>query len=125
MKNRYFLTVLTLFAAPVFALNMSVFQDAPMTRLKADELKSFTAVIFDALDNGAEGMTVEWKAPKTPFTSKITPGKSKIDGKRQCREAVIESEAKDRFQRGNYSFCKTGDGKWQFSVPASKPAKKK
>lgn len=125
MKTRYFLIVLAAFSAPAFALNMSVFKDAPMTRLNADEMQAFSKVIINALDQGPEGTTVEWKAPKTQFTSRITPGKSTSEGKRQCREVVIESEAKDRFQRGTYSFCKAASGQWQFAVPDSKPAKKK
>ena len=124
MKNRNFLIVLILFAAPAFALNMSVFRDAPMTRLTAGEVRTFTGVIINALDQGVEGTTVEWTAPKTQFTSKITPGKSTTEGKRQCREVVIESEARDRFQRGTYSFCKAAGGQWQFAAPGSKSVKK-
>jgi len=124
MKNKYFLILLAAFAAPAFALNMSVFKDAPLTRLTPEEVTAFSTVIINTLDKGTEGTTVEWKAPKTPFTSKITPGKSTADGKRQCREVTIESEAKDRFQRGTYSFCKAANGKWQLAVPDSKPAKK-
>lgn len=124
MKNKFFLIVLAALATPAFALNMNVFKDAPLTRLTAEEVTTFSNVIINTLDKGAEGTTFEWKAPKTPFTSKITPGKSSTDGKRQCREVVIESEAKDRFQRGTYSFCKTAGGKWQFAVPDSKPVRK-
>lgn len=124
MKTRYFLIALAAFAVPAFAINMNVFRDAPMTRLTADEVKVFTGVIINALDKGVEGATVEWTAPKTQFTSKITPGKSTTEGKRQCREVVIESEARDRFQRGTYSFCKAAGGQWQFATPGSKPAKK-
>jgi surface antigen len=124
MKTRYLLIALAGLAAPAFALNMSVFKDAPLTRLTPDEEKAFSTVIIDTLDNGSDGVTVEWKAPKTVFTSKITPGKNFADGKRSCREVTIESEAKDRFQRGNYSFCKVS-GKWQLTTPGSKPAKQK
>lgn len=120
MKNRYFLLALTLFAAPAFALNMSVFKDAPLTRLSSEELKAFSAVILNTLETGPEGATVEWNAPKTRFTSRITPGATVTDAKRTCRDATIESEAKDRFQRGTYSFCKAANGNWQLSSPGSK-----
>jgi hypothetical protein len=73
---------------------------------------------------GADGVTVEWKAPKTPFTSKITPVITVIEGKRKCRDTTIESEAKDRFQRGTYSFCKADTGAWEPRSPSSKTAKK-
>ena len=109
-----------LFAAwPAGAVNMSVFKDAPITRLNADEVKEFRATVIKTLDSGADGTTVEWKAPKTKFVSKITPQKSFADGKSKCREATIESDSHDRFQRGLYTFCKGEKGDWQFKLPAS------
>jgi surface antigen len=110
--------------SPAWALNMSGFKDAPITRLTGEELKAFRAAVMKVLDDGSEGATVEWKAPKTPFTSKITPTKSFTDGKQQCREATIESDARDRFQRGRYTFCKQANGEWQFRIPTSKPKTK-
>ena len=114
--------VLTLIVAlcPAWALNMSGFRDAPVTRLSADEVKEFRATVMKTLDSGADGTTVEWKAPKTKFVSKITPQKSFADGKSKCREATIESDSHDRFQRGLYTFCKGEQGDWQFKLPASK-----
>ena len=123
MKTQYLLLLLAVFAVPVHALNMSAFKDAPFTRLNADEVTAFTSFIMKTLDTGADGVAVEWKAPKTPFTSKITPLNTTADGKRKCRETIIESEAKDRFQRGTYTFCSSGSSKWQITVPG-KSAKK-
>lgn len=116
------LSSLLLLAAlsPAWALNMSGFKDAPITRLTGEELKAFRAAVMKTLDEVPDGKMVEWKAPKTPFVSKITPTKSFTDGKRPCRNATIESDAGDRFQRGLYIFCKQPNGEWQFSFPASK-----
>jgi surface antigen len=111
--------VLAAVVCPAWAVNMSVFKDAPITRLNADEVKEFRAVVIKALDSGADGATVEWKAPKTKFLSKITPQKSFADGKLKCREATIESDSHDRFQRGVYTFCKGDKGDWQFKLPTS------
>ena len=110
-------------AGPAFALNMSGFKDAPITRLTGEELKAFRAAVMKILDETPEGTTVEWKAPKTPFVSKVTPRKSFTDGKQRCREATIESDAGDLFQRGVYTFCKQANGEWQFTIPGagSKP----
>jgi surface antigen len=105
---------------PAVALNMSGFKDAPITRLTGEELKAFRAALMKVLDEAPEGSTVEWKAPKTPFVSKITPMRTFADGSRQGREATIESDARDRFQRGVYTFCKQANGEWQFSFPKSK-----
>jgi len=68
---------------------MSVFKDAPVTRLSTEEQKTFSATIQNTLETGADGATVEWKAPKTPYTSKTMPVNTLTDGKRKCRDATI------------------------------------
>ena len=110
--------------SPAWALNMSGFKDAPITRLTGEELKAFRAAVMKVLNETPEGTTVEWKAPKTPFVSKITPKKSFTDGKQQCREATIESDARDLLQRGLYTFCKQANGEWQFKIPGARPKTK-
>jgi surface antigen len=106
--------------SPAWALNMSGFKDAPITRLTGEELKAFRAAVMKVLDEAPEGKTIEWKAPTTPFVSKITPTRSFTDGKLPCREATIESDARDRFQRGLYVFCKAANGEWQFKTPGTR-----
>ena len=107
-------------AAQAWALNMSGFKDAPITRLTGEELKAFRAAVMKVLDETPEGTTVEWKARKTRFVSKITPTRSFTEGKQQCRVATIESDARDLLQRGVYTFCKQANGEWQFRIPTSK-----
>ncbi len=121
MKTVLSVVAVSLLVAPALALNMSGFKDAPITRLTGEELKAFRAAVMKVLDETPEGTTVEWKAPTTPFVSKITPKKSFTDGKQQCREATIESDARDLLQRGLYIFCKQPNGEWQFKLPTSKP----
>jgi len=120
MIRTFLALMLAVALCPAWALNMSGFRDAPVTRLTADEVKEFRAAVTKVLDSGADGATVEWKAPKTKFVSKITPQKSFADGKSKCREATIESDSHDRFQRGLYTFCKGEKGDWQFKLPSSK-----
>jgi surface antigen len=119
MKKAICALALALIAAPVNAVNINVFKDAPITRLNADEVKAFRAEVMRVLNEGADGVTVEWKAPKTEFTSKITPQNRYADGKYQCRDTVVASEAHDRAQRGRYTFCKGDKGDWQFRNPKS------
>ena len=107
-------------AGSAWALNMSGFKDAPLTRLTGEELKAFRAALMKVLDETPEGTTVEWKAPKTPFVSKITPRKSFTDGKQPCREITIVSDARDLLQRGLYTFCKQANGEWQFKTPGAR-----
>ena len=120
MIRTFLALTLVVALCPAWAVNMSGFRDAPITRLSADEVKEFRATVIKTLDSGADGTTVEWKAPKTKFVSKITPQKSFADGKSKCREATIESDSHDRFQRGLYTFCKGEKGDWQFKMPASR-----
>lgn len=109
-----------LLAAPASAMNMNVFKDAPVTRLKGEEVKEFKTFVMKTLDEGKDGTTAEWKAPKTNFTSKVTPVKTFEDGKLKCREATIDSDSHDRQMRGLYTFCKGGKGDWQFRTVDSK-----
>jgi len=106
--------------SPALALNMSGFKDAPITRLSSEELKVFRAFVMNTLDQTPDGTTVEWKAEKTKFVSKLTPQRSFTDGKLQCREITIDSDAHDRYQRGLYTLCKTANGEWQFKTPGVK-----
>ena len=107
-------------AAPAYAVNMNVFKDAPVTRLNAEEVKTFRAFIMKTLNEGADGVTAEWKAPKSTFTSKVTPTKSFEDGKLKCRNTTIDSDSHDRQMRGSYTFCKGDKGDWQFKIPDKK-----
>jgi surface antigen len=121
MKGIALLLALALAAPAALALNMNGFKEAPLTRLTQDELKAFRAAVMKTLDESPDGATVEWKAPRTRFVSRITPRSTFTEGKLKCREAVVESDAQDRFQRGLYSFCKQANGEWQFK---SRPTKK-
>jgi len=120
MKRIFLPLALIVVMSPALALNMSGFKDAPITRLTGEELTAFRAAVMKTLDETPDGATVEWKAEKTKFTSKITPHKSFTDGKLPCRAATIESDARDRFQRGRYVFCKAANGEWQFKTPGVK-----
>jgi surface antigen len=109
--------LLSMVASAAFAINASVFLEAPVTRLSAEELKEFVAFVDKTLDQAPEGVLVEWRAPKTKFVSKLTPGKRTTEGGRECREMTIESESGDRYQRGRYLFCKVASGAWEFRLP--------
>jgi surface antigen len=121
---RAFLLISLLAAAPARALDMNYLQDAPITRLSVEEARNFRAFVLKTLDEGPDGATAEWKAPKTRFTSKVTPEKAFMDGSNKCRDATVDSDSHDRQQRGRYTFCKQGNRDWEFRIPTrAKPAK--
>ncbi|HEY6240316.1 MAG TPA: hypothetical protein VIW78_05705 [Burkholderiales bacterium] len=104
------------FIAPAWALNDSILKDAPISRLGKDELKTFWAFVMTTLDTAPDGKTVEWKAAKARFTSKLTPQRSFTDGALKCRELIIDSDSGDRQARGVYQLCKQGK-EWEFRAP--------
>jgi len=109
-----------LLASPVFALNWNVLKDAPISSLNEDEVRAFRAVVLKTLDETPDGTTVEWKAPKTVFKSKITPLNRFDDAGMKCRDATIDSDSSDRHMRGRYTFCKKGKSDWEFATPTAK-----
>ena len=119
-----FAVAAALLASPALALNWNFLKDAPISRLSEDEVRSFRAFIFETLDRTPDATPVEWKAPKTVFTSKITPLNRFDDAGMKCRDATIESDSQDRHLRGRYTFCKKGKSDWEFRTPSAKrPAK--
>lgn len=105
------------FSAHAWALNEDFLKDAPVSRLGEDEFKAFWAFVMRTLDATPDGTTVEWKAVKTTFTSKLTPQKTFTEGALKCRELTIDSDSRDRQMRGLYGFCKKGKD-WEFKTPS-------
>ena len=103
------------FVAPAWALNESFLKDAPVSRLGEDEFKALWAFAMKTLDTVPDGRTVEWKATKATFTSKLTPQRTFTDGALKCREMTIDSDSGDRQMRGLYTLCKKGKD-WEFKT---------
>jgi len=103
-------------ACVAFAANLGFLRDAPITRLSEGELATFKAFVMKTLDEDPDGKTVEWKAPKTPFTSTITLDRSFTDSGRQCRTVKVNSAAHDLQMRGTYILCKVSNGDWEFRL---------
>jgi len=109
-------------AGAAIAANMAVFRDAPITRLSQPELAEFKSFVEETLDKAPDGKTVNWKAPKTRFTSEITLNRSLTDAGRRCREITVNSDSHDRQMRGVYMFCKVANGTWEFRSPKGRPS---
>ena len=111
-------------SASALAMNLSFLRDAPITRLNEAELKSFRAFVLKTLDESQDGATAEWTAPKTAFTSKVTPAARSRDGGKECREARVESAARELQSSGVYTFCRDAKGEWTIKSPAKAKAAK-
>jgi surface antigen len=121
MRTVAAVVALAAFTAPSIALNMNVFEDAPFTRLNADEVKQFRAFVIENLNSAADGATAQWSAPQTVFKSTVTLQKSMTEGKQRCRQIRIESVAQDRKEAGSYLFCKAEGSDWIYRTSGGKP----
>jgi hypothetical protein len=108
---------------PALAANMNFMKDAPVTTLTKDELTAFSAFVDKTLSEGAEGSTVEWKAPKTPFTSKLTPAKTYKADTLECGTCELSQRVGTAPSAALIRFCKKGD-RWGFKSPSKKQAAK-
>ena len=115
-------TFFLILATPSYAVNINVFKDAPVTRMTAEDLSAFRQAVINTLEKGDDGKTVEWTGKGPNTRSKITPVKTYEVSGRPCREATIETEAKQLLARGTYSFCKSAKGAWGFKSPTGATA---
>jgi surface antigen len=106
--------------APAWAVNeSSLLKDAPVSRLSEAEFKAFWAFAMNALDTTPDCTTVEWKAPKTTFTGKLTLQRSFTEGALKCREVIVDTDSRDRQMRALYALCKKGKD-WVFKTPSAR-----
>lgn len=105
---------------PAWALNMSGFRDTPIARLNGQELKAFRQAIVNTLNQTPDGGTIEWRATRIGFAAKISPQRSYAEDQLRCREAIVEAETPDRYQRGWYRFCRGLKGDWEIRLRAAK-----
>ena len=125
MKN--YLIMLALFgpAAQAWAIDMNGFKGTPIAQLSADEKKAFHTALVQVLNQVPDRASVDWKAPRTKFASRITPVKSFDEGQLRCRETLIESSAQKGQHHATHVFCRNVKGEWQFRKPVAKAAEKK
>ena len=117
MRSRILVALIaSLITGAAFAANLAFLRDAPITRLSEGELATFKAFVMKTLDEKPDGQTVEWTAPKTRFTSRITLDKSFTDSGRRCRTVTVNSKAHDLQMRGSYMLCKVSNEDWEFRL---------
>ena len=69
----------------------------------------------DALDNHADGESVEWTNPDTGHGGTITLVDTHEDYGTTCRSIRTRSRAAGRSGGGNYRLCIAKDDTWQFA----------
>ncbi len=78
--------------------------------------------VGEALNNRADGDSVEWVNPDTEHGGTITLVDTHEDYGTTCRSIRTRTQAAGRSGGGNYRLCKAEDDTWQFA-PNRRPEK--
>jgi surface antigen len=105
--------LLTAFAAP--AQNINFLSRGPVALMTAEEKGDLRAAFDAALDDAADGDTVEWKSADSDHKSKIKLVNTHQDFGTTCRTIRTMTSAGGRTGGGTYRLCLDHDDTWQFA----------
>ena len=101
------------------ASNWRFLQDSPISQFSEEDFERFRAAGRRALDEAADGQTVEWKNPKTGAYGTIQPLDTReVDGT-TCRRAEVFNSAGGTKGTSRFTFCRQEDGTWKAGMPDS------
>jgi surface antigen len=108
-------------STPAIAANIGG-MDIPYANFTDKDRAIFHEALDRALDNGADGATLDWSNPETKARGEIKPVKTFDRAGTPCRTVNISNHAKGRSASGPFTLCKDAAGKWKLT-PAEAKAK--
>jgi surface antigen len=93
------------------ALDMRWLADSPVRYFSDQDWEKAEAATRKALDDAADGETVEWEGDSGNRGS-ITPTSTTQKGGTTCRNAKIVNQAKGMTGGGEFEYCRNPDGTW-------------
>ena len=109
------ISLLVLTVPVVSAQNISFLSRGPVAHMDDADKAILREAVVDALNNHADGETVEWKNPGTDHGGTIMLVDTHEDYGTTCRSIRTRSRAAGRSGGGNYRLCKAEDDTWQFA----------
>jgi surface antigen len=107
------LVVLAWQAGTAMASNLRFLDDTPVSRFNQQDMRLLQDSLDKAMNEAADGTTVEWANDKTGAGGTITPnGRFERTGT-ECRKARLTTRFKTLKGGGEYNFCKGSQGQWQ------------
>ena len=97
------------------AQNINFLNRGPIAHMDDTDKAILREAIADALNNRADGESVEWVNPDTESGGTITLVDTHEDYGTICRSVRTRSTAAGRSGGGNYRLCKAEDDTWQFA----------
>jgi surface antigen len=107
--------VVAMTASVVHAQNTNFLSKGPIAYMSKADDEIWRAAFDQALDETADGETVEWSNPDTGHGGTITVVDTHEDYGTTCRTLRLFTEAAGRSGGANYRLCKAADDSWQFA----------
>lgn len=112
-----FALALALMSAPALASNIGFMKDAPLSKMKAEDVELLKGAIRQALADDADGEPQRWSNAKGAASGVVTPvNRFERDGM-PCRRVEIANEAGGFSGRSTWDFCQGTDGVWRMHTP--------
>lgn len=102
-------------ALPAHAINMGFLSQTPYAQFSPADKKTMKANVERALEETADGATLDWKNEASGASGSISPQRSLERDGRKCREALVRNTFKTLKGEGIYTFCRDTAGKWQLA----------
>ena len=103
-------------ASNAMAVNTRFLRSTPAARFNAQDFEKLQAAFRKAMDDGANGETVEWQNAATGSAGAITPhDRFERDGL-SCRRTTVVTSHRARRSESGHVFCKTAEGSWQVAA---------
>ncbi len=109
------ISLLVLTIPVVMAQNINFLNRGPIAHMDDADKAILREALSDALNNRADGESVEWVNPETEHGGTITLVDTHEDFGTICRSIRTRSRAAGRSGGGNYRLCKAEDDTWQFA----------
>jgi surface antigen len=106
---------LGLAATAAHAINLQFLSQTPYAQFPPADKKTMKATILRALDETADGATLDWKNEASGASGSISPQRSFERDGRNCRELRIQNTFRTRTGEGLHTFCRDSAGKWQLA----------
>ncbi len=116
MQFRYvFVGLITIMGAPALSQNLTFLEKSPISYLTASDEVLLRAAWAEALDECADGETVEWRNEESGHFGSIRVLDTHEDFGTTCRTVRSRTRAGGLEGGGRWRVCKADDGSWRFA----------
>ena len=97
------------------AAPMGYLKDSPVGKFNDEDMSLFQGASKKALNEAADGETIEWKNATTGSSGSISPLKSFDQGGFKCRNVRVKNQHKSLRGSQTLKMCQQSDGEWKIA----------